>query len=72
MIGLRIESLPDNLHVNGKLDATYTIFTTIPNNLYVGEYINLTDSKLTKYYNQEQINKMIEDKGGQVNGKIFI
>ena len=65
-----ITSLPDNLHVGGTLHLSYTKITSLPDNLKVGENLDLRETTISKMYTEEEIRKMIEDKGGYVNGFI--
>ena len=67
----KITSLPDNLEVGGILDLTGTQITSLPNNLQVGGDLDLIDTPLSKKYSVEEINQMVEDKGGKVEGGIY-
>ena len=67
----KISSLPDNLKVGRSLFLSFTQITSLPNNLTVGGNLYLRDTPLTKKYSEEQIRKMIEEKGGKVKGRIF-
>ena len=68
-----LKSLPDNLTVGKKLWVAYNKIDSIPNNLKVGGDLDLRDNKFPKKkYSEDEIRKMIEDKGGYVKGKIFI
>ena len=68
----QITSLPDNLQVGGDLELFNTQITSLPDNLQVERNLNLRDTPLSKNYTQEEIRKMIEGKGGEVKGEIFI
>jgi hypothetical protein len=66
-----IISLPDNLHVEGRLGLTYTKLSSFPNNLYVGGELELNFTPISEQYpDSEKLRKMIEDKGGFVGKKI--
>jgi len=67
----KISSLPDNLKVGRSLFLSFTQITSLPNNLTVGGNLYLRDTPLTKKYSEEQIRKMIEEKGGKVKGAIY-
>ena len=67
-----ITTLPDNLKVGGSLDVSYTKITSLPDNLQVGGYLDLEYTPLAKKYTDEEIRKMIEDKGGYVKGDIYV
>tara|TARA_R110002020_G_scaffold186825_1_gene384916 strand:- start:148 stop:570 length:423 start_codon:yes stop_codon:yes gene_type:complete len=67
----KITSLPDNLEVEGILDLTGIQITSLPNNLQVGGDLDLIDTPLSKKYSVEEINQMVEDKGGKVEGGIY-
>lgn len=67
----KIESLPDNLNISGNLLLSYTKIESLPGNLKVGNSLHLYSTPLSKKYSKEEIKKMIEDKGGYVNGKIM-
>ena len=71
--GTPITSLPDNLtKVEGDLDLTNSLITSLPDNLKVGGHLNLRKTPLSTKYSKDEIRKMIEDKGGDVKGDIFI
>ena len=67
-----ITSLPDNLQVGGNLDLGNTRITSLPDNLKVGKNLYLDDTPLAEKHTDEEIRKMIEDKGGYVKGKIYV
>ena len=67
-----LTSLPDNLKVGGDLELFNTQITSLPNNLKVGGDLELRNTPLSKKYSKEEIRQMIEDKGGEVKGKIYI
>jgi len=67
-----ITSLPDNLDVVGYLDLSHTKITSLPDNLYVGTDLYLYNTPLSRMYSVEVIRMMIEDRGGFVNGIIFL
>ena len=66
--GAKITSLPDNLKVNNILDLDWSKITSLPNNLEVGGSILLRGTPLSQEYTEEEIRKMIEEKGGSVGG----
>ena len=65
-----ISSLPDNLTVKGNLYLTNTPISSLPYNLTVGGSLFLVKTSLAEKYSEEQIRKMIEEKGGKVEGTI--
>ena len=67
-----ITSLPDNLKVGGSLFLNNTPITSLPDNLKVGGSLNLNNTPISKKYSEKEIEKMIEDKGGYINGSIYI
>jgi hypothetical protein len=67
-----ITSLPDNLHVGGELYLINTNITSLPDNLHVGGSLDLYNTPISKTYTEEEIRKMIEDKGGFVKGYILV
>lgn len=67
-----IKSLPDNLYVGRNLNISYNDINAIPDNLYVGGYLVLHNTPLSKKYDEEEIRKMIEDKGGYVKARIYV
>ena len=67
-----ITSLPDNLKVGGDLNLIRTKITSLPDNLHVGGYLFLENTPLSKRYTEEEIRKMIEDRGGFVKWSIFV
>ena len=67
-----ISSLPDNLKVKGYLDLGNTPISSLPDNLTVGGNLFLDQTPLAKKYSKEQIRQMIEKKGGEVEGGIYI
>ena len=72
LFGTPITSLPSGLEVDGFLDLDGTPITSLPDNLEVGEDLYLNNTSLSKKYSEEEIKKMIEDKGGRVKGNIYI
>ena len=68
----KITSLPSGLKVGGFLDLSYSKITSLPNGLEVEGNLELRNTPLSKKYTEEEIRKMIEDKGGNVEGKIYI
>jgi len=67
----KISSLPDNLKVGGYLDLEYTQISSLPENLKVGGDLYLIGTPLAEKYSEEQIKKMIEEKGGEVEVEIY-
>jgi len=67
-----ITSLPDNLHVGWSLELSFTNITSLPDNLHVGGSLDLYNTPISKTYTEEEIRKMIEDKGGYVKGYILV
>jgi hypothetical protein len=61
----------DDLNVKGDLGLSKTSITTLPDNLTVGGYLDLSSTPLSKQYSKDEIRKMIQDKGGNVEGRIF-
>jgi hypothetical protein len=68
----KITSLPDNLQVGGDLDLHNTKITSLPDNLKVGGVLDLGNTPITKKYTKGQIEQMIEDNGGHIEGNIYI
>jgi hypothetical protein len=64
--GLEIVELPDNLHVGGFLILNNTKITSLPDNLYVKRGIYLSNTPIAEKYSKEEVEKMIEAKGGSV------
>jgi len=67
----KITSLPDNLKVGGSLYLNESKITSLPDNLEVGGILSLFNTSLSKKYTKDEIRKMIEDKGGYINGEIY-
>lgn len=72
LFSTEITSLPNNLKVEGYLDLRNNPITSLPDNLKVGGDLDLGNTPLSKKYSEEEIKKMIEDKGGEVKGGIYI
>ena len=78
--GTKIISLPDNLTVGGSLSLYGTKVKSIPNGLTVGGSLTLFHTPLSKQLSRKysswvaenEILKMIQDKGGNVKGNIYI
>ena len=68
----KITSLPDGLIVGRNIVLSNTDITSIPNNLKVGGHLSLHNTPLSKQYSEDEIRKMIQDKGGNFKGKIYI
>lgn len=71
LVNTKITSLPDNLKVGNDLSLSGLKIDSIPNNLQVGKDLIIFDTSFSKKYTEEEIRKMIEDKGGFVKGKIY-
>ena len=67
----KISSLPDNLTVGGYLYLDSTKISSLPDNLTVKGNLYLDQTPLAEKYSKEQIRKMIEEKGGKVEGRIY-
>ena len=71
----KITELPNNLTVKGYLDIENTDINTIPNNLKIGGDLYLfrtpISSPISSIISSSEVRKMIEDKGGEVRGKIY-
>jgi hypothetical protein len=67
-----ITSLPDNLKVGNDLTLLLLKITSLPNNLQIGRDLNLEGTLLAEKYTEEELRKMIEDKGGYVKGEIYL
>ena len=68
----QITSLPNNLEVGGFLGLENTPITSLPNNLKVGGNLYLRNTPISEKYTEEEIRKMIEEKGGSVRGAIYL
>ena len=68
----QITSLPDNLNVGGNLYLNHTQITSIPDNLNVEGGLYLGNTPLSRNHTEEEIRKMIKDKGGFVKGNIYM
>ena len=71
LVNTKITSLPNNLEVGEDLWLANTLITFLPNGLKVGGDLYLNNTPLSKKYTEEEIRKMIEDKGGYVGGAIY-
>ena len=67
-----ITSIPDNLTVMWILDLYNTSITSLPDNLIVEGDLDLRETPLSKKYSEDEIRKMIQDKGGNVEGNIYL
>jgi hypothetical protein len=66
-------SLPNDLSVGGFLDLYgCDSLVSLPNRLSVGGSLNLCGTPLSKRYSEEEIRKIIEDKGGNIKAKIYL
>ena len=68
----KITSLPDNLSVGGYLILFDTLISSIPSNLKVGNNLDLRLTPLAEKYTEEEIRKMVKDKGGYIKGRIYV
>ena len=68
----QITSLPDNLKVGGGLYLSNTRITSLPDNLQVGGGLYLSNTPISQNHTKEEIIKMIKDKGGFIEGHIYI
>ena len=66
-----LSSLPDNFQVERHLFLDSTKISSLPDNLTVERHLSLDQTPLAKKYSEEQIRKMIEEKGGKVKGRIY-
>jgi hypothetical protein len=60
------------LEVGGYLNIEHTKIISLPNNLKVEGGLYLQDTPLSEKYTEREIRKMIEDKGGYVQGDIYL
>lgn len=67
-----IQSLPNGLEVVKNLDLSGTPIQSLPNGLKVGGDLSLRNTPLSKKYTEEEIRKIIEDKGGFIEGDIYM
>lgn len=67
-----IKTLPDNLQVGSDLRIFSTKISTIPNNLKVGNDLIANHTPLAEKYTAEQIQKMVEDRGGYIGGRVRV
>jgi hypothetical protein len=72
LYGTPITTLPDNLRVEGYLNLSKTSITTLPDNLIVVGDLYLSHTPLSKQYSEDEIRKMIQDKGGNFEGYIYV
>jgi hypothetical protein len=63
---------PDDLKVGGDLDLRSTKITSLPDDLEVKGSLSLRNTPLGRRYTKEEIEEMIEDKGGEIKGGIFV
>ena len=70
--GTEISSLPDNLSVGGDFDLFDTKISSLPNNLSVGGDLILGITPISTKYSEDKIYKMIQDKGGNIKGKLYM
>ena len=66
----KITSLPDNLTVD-RIYLANTPITSLPNNLNIKHELTIRETPISAKYTKEEILKMIIDKGGSINGKIY-
>ena len=70
--GTKIKSLPNNLEVGRNLYLDFTQIESIPNNLTVRDTIFFQNTPLSDEYTEEEIESMIEEKGGFVGISVQI
>ena len=70
--GTKITSLPDGLEVGGYLDLNGIKITTLPDDLKIKGSLDLRNTPLGRRYTKEEIEEMIEDKGGNISSDIYI
>jgi len=68
----KITSLPDNLTVRDSLFLSDNNIKSLPAGLKVGGSIHLKNTPISKKYSENEIHKMIQDKGGNVKERIWI
>jgi hypothetical protein len=68
----QITSLPNNLTVGQTLFLTSNNIKSLPSGLKVGGSLHLKDTPISKKYSENEIHKMIQDKGGNVKERIWI
>ena len=68
----KIKSLPNNLEVGKNLHLDFTQIESIPNNLTVRDTIFFQNTPLSDEYTEEEIESMIEEKGGFVGISVKI
>ena len=56
----------------GDLNLNDTPIQSLPNNLEVKGGLNLSNTPLSEKYTKEEIRKIIEDKGGFIEGDIYM
>lgn len=61
----------EDLNIDGDLDLSFTKIKSLPNNLRVERDFFLLKTPLYEKYDEDDIRKMIEDKGGYINGEIY-
>ena len=62
----------DDLNIEGNLNLSKTSITSLPDNLTVGGNLELSKTPLSKQYSRDEIYKMIQDKGGNFEGGIYV
>ena len=67
-----IESKKPEYRTPLKFKLIHAPETMTPEDLHVGGFLNLKDTKIAEKYSAEEIRKMIEDTGGSVKGTIYV
>lgn len=68
----KITTLPDRLTVDGAIIAKNSQISSIPNNLKCSDWIDLRNTPLSKQYSSDEFKKIVQDKGGYIDGYILI
>jgi hypothetical protein len=66
-----ITSLPDNLKIGGSLYIRGAKIDSLPNGLQVNGNLYLNNTPISKEYTNDEIRKIINDKGGKIGGRIY-
>ncbi len=69
-----LKSLPNNLHVGGALNLyECESLESLPNNLYVGEYLQIKNTPISKKYNtQDRIRNYLKSINAIIRGEILV
>ena len=68
----KITTLPDRLTVDGAIMAKNSQISSIPNNLKCSDWIDLRNTPVSKQYSSDEFKKIVQDKGGYIDGYILI